>query len=220
MEYPAFSRLVDETIASTGQYDNSQLSCSLCHISFCNSYRKNSHFCGRPHSNELIMKLTQVLEEESSKEQTNDDNGIENNEIDSSECLANDSSSSSVHESSQCPDHSAESSQCPDHSVHESSQCPDHSVHESSQCPDHSSSAIVRIDLTGDDDDDFSVDETSDVTDNDDEGYCNVEESVTISDDLKPSPGYRPALRDAYQAIDNMEGMCGFSASKDVIICD
>ncbi|XP_011403889.1 PREDICTED: uncharacterized protein LOC105312721 isoform X2 [Amphimedon queenslandica] len=176
MEYPVFSRLVDDTIASTGQYNNSELSCSLCHISFCNLYRKNSHFCGRPHSNELVMKLTQVLEE-STKERTNDSDGREKDETNSSECLANDSStdSSSVHEP---------------------------------QSVDHSNSAIVRIDLTGDgDDDDDSGDEKSDLTDNDDddEEYCNVEGCTAISDDLKPSPGCRPALRDAYQAIGNME---------------
>ena len=169
MEYPVFSRLVDDTIASTEQYNNAQLSCSLCHISFSNLYRKNSHFCGRPHSNELLIKLIQVLEE-SSRERNDDSftaNGREE-ENNSLECLINDSSIS--------------------------------------QTDEHSNSTIVSIDLTGGDDD-SSCEEESDFTD--DEDYCNVQYcSTEVCDDLKPSPEYRPALRDAHQVIDNMEGTC------------
>lgn len=62
-EYSVVSSLVDQTIADTQQHNNAELSCHLCNISFCNQFRKNSHFCGRPHNNELLSRLVHLIEE-------------------------------------------------------------------------------------------------------------------------------------------------------------
>lgn len=55
------SLFVDDTITSTLQHDNTTLSCGLCKLTFCNLFRKQAHFCGRPHSNELLSTLIRLI---------------------------------------------------------------------------------------------------------------------------------------------------------------
>ena len=57
----SLSNIVDDVIHNTSQNNDSVMECNLCNISFCNMYRKKSHFCGRPHSKQLLLKLMTII---------------------------------------------------------------------------------------------------------------------------------------------------------------
>lgn len=84
----AISSLVEETIASTQQHNNAVLTCHLCKIFFCNLFRKQAHFCGRPHCNELLAKLLKLVPEQlllEKEHHTNSDNHHDSSGSDCSE---------------------------------------------------------------------------------------------------------------------------------------
>ena len=53
--------MVDNVIEESLPDDDTSLYCNLCHISFCNLSRKHYHFCGRPHTEELLSKLKKMI---------------------------------------------------------------------------------------------------------------------------------------------------------------
>ena len=53
--------MVDKVIEESLPDDDTSLYCNLCHISFCNLSRKHYHFCGRPHTEELLSKLKKMI---------------------------------------------------------------------------------------------------------------------------------------------------------------
>lgn len=61
LERSILSNVVDEVIDNTLQYNDSVMECYLCQLSFCNLYRKRSHFCGRPHIEQLVTELMTTL---------------------------------------------------------------------------------------------------------------------------------------------------------------